>query len=882
MNGVVKRDFVRRLSRNLTNMELGLSNAEEYAYYDAASYDHYDDDYDEGPPSYADRAEKRKRGGKPANYDCIRQRNRALGVVRDTNGRIETTTTTIGTNGTTPPMLQGKPKRRKAAPSLGRTAIPSCLDTEPHRIESPYFPRGQRAMCRHGSKCFRRDPNHWQQFYHPASRREEKYDDDDDDDDVIFLFEKQARRRPRSNRSLGKEAATQYPATGMLDSTTTSISDWRKGPGDDDDEDGGGGGGAWSAVGVGLGQSSFEVKQLRDQADDIPREDGTMYDDDPNPFSAKWQDLEFNKQKILENNPDYQFITLLSGFTNTPVVRLYDEARLEDIVVRRLDVQRQMRRIRDLEEMRLKRVPQLEQEAARLQSTLERAEGSLRLLERNRDSIRAAKRIMRRAREAREIITEADESEATLRTAKQLVMGFTKHAGDAAWIDKITDPSFLNKVFQQIQRCARFLIPLGQFRTEAIVRPGTPRTKIDVVETVQETIMSDPSVSDMAVARTAFVCMAYLVALILDSREFQEGEEDSPRFRSSVEPTAAPGASRPPMTAMELWKSIVLGRTDRSTGVLLVADPKPPPDLAQPGAEDLRTVMEDLRSIWIYWSPLPSAAKRSRVSGQQANLDTLNLMNQVFHQMLEDFGARARRASEDLIEIQEGIRDTASAIEDLTRRRDPLPTTLSAWEDALRTWVEGVEAGAQLSETQRRVMFERLQKLTTTLREMEIITPPRVKYQRRREWALRPEHSGRVPLDSTVVSGIQAAVDTMTDVGRVLHGARSDHMRNVLTAGVDNLQRDRLSRGAFAKLVASRMAMQQEMFPTRWTRKEHLHRIRLQTASALRSLTNLRWTGSKFVDRTRDTLALERALMTRIFSRWPPAWRQPDVQGNLM
>ena len=869
MNGVVKRDFVRRLSRNLTNMELGLSDAEEYAYYDAASYDHHR--RDEGPPSYADRAEKRKRRGEPANYDCIRQRNRALGVVRDTNGRTETTTTTIGTNGTTPPVPQGKPKRRKAAPSLGRTVIPSRLDTEPHCIESPYFSRGQRPVCRRGSKCFRREPNHCQRFYHPASRREEKYDDgdddDDDDDDVIFLFEKQARRRPGSNRSLGKEAATQYPATGMLDSTT-SISDWRKGPGDDDDEDdgGGGGGGAWSAVGVGLGQSSFEVKQLRDQADDIPREDGTMYDEDPNPFSAEWQDREFNKQKILEKDPDYQFITLLSGFTNTPVVRLYDEARLEDIVVRRLDVQRQMGRIRALEEMRLRRVPQLEQEAARLQSTLERAEGSLRLLERNRDSIRAAKRIMRRAREAREIITEADESEATLRTAKQLVMGFTEHAGDAAWIGKITDPRFLIKAFPQIQRCARFLIPLGKFRTEAIVRTGAPRTKIDVVETMQETIIGDLSVSDMAVARSAFVCMAYLVALILDSQEFQE---DPPPFRST-EPTAVPGGGGR-LTAMELWESIVLRRTDQNTGVLLVVDPNPPPDLAQPDAEDLRAVMEDLRSIWIYWSPLPSAAERSRVSGHKADSDTLDLMNQVFRRMLEEFQGRARQASEDLIEIQEGIRDTASAIEDLTRARDPLPTTLSAWEDALRTWVEGVEAGARLSETQRRVMFERLQKLTTTLREMEIITPPRVKYQRRREWALRPEHSGRVPLDSTVVSGIQAAVDTMTDVGRVLHGARSDHMRNVLTAGVDNLQRDRLSRGAFAKLVASRMAMQQEMFPTRWTRKEHLHRIRLQTASALRSLTNLRWTGSKFVDRTRDTLALERALMTRIFSRWPPA-----------
>ena len=135
------------------------------------------------------------------------------------------------------------------------------------------------------------------------------------------------------------------------------------------------------------------------------------------------------------------------------------------------------------------------------------------------------------------------------------------------------------------------------------------------------------------------------------------------------------------------------------------------------------------------------------------------------------------------------------------------------------------------------------------LKDMETIQPPRIKYQQRKGWALSPQHSGHVPLDAKVVAAIEAAIDVMRDVKNELSGARADSIRNVLQAGANVLQHSPLSRAAFAKLVASRMGMQEEYFPSAWTRKEQMGRIRIQAASALRSLSNLRWNGNTLVDR---------------------------------
>ncbi len=101
----------------------------------------------------------------------------------------------------------------------------------------------------------------------------------------------------------------------------------------------------WTSIGVKAGETSFEVEELREREKRrrILPEDGTWVEEDaPDPsdvFGPEWREEELSRQKILEDDPDYQFLTLVAGASNTQVELLYDEDSLGEAMRRRLGEQ---------------------------------------------------------------------------------------------------------------------------------------------------------------------------------------------------------------------------------------------------------------------------------------------------------------------------------------------------------------------------------------------------------------------------------------------------------------------------------------------------------------------------------------------------------------
>lgn len=101
----------------------------------------------------------------------------------------------------------------------------------------------------------------------------------------------------------------------------------------------------WTNIGVKAGETSFEVEKLRklEKRRRILPEDGTWVEEDaPEPsdvFGREWREEELSRQKILEDNPDYMFLTLVAGASNTQVELLYDEDSLGEAMRRRLGEQ---------------------------------------------------------------------------------------------------------------------------------------------------------------------------------------------------------------------------------------------------------------------------------------------------------------------------------------------------------------------------------------------------------------------------------------------------------------------------------------------------------------------------------------------------------------
>ena len=114
-----------------------------------------------------------------------------------------------------------------------------------------------------------------------------------------------------------------------------------------------------ATIGLDLGQSSFEVKgiaDLREKEDGIPREDGFLKDDDPeDPYGEEWQTREFKRQRLLEKDPNYKFIYLLAGNVSSSVTKLYDEDQLENMILRRMNIRRQMQRMHQIDASRVQK-----------------------------------------------------------------------------------------------------------------------------------------------------------------------------------------------------------------------------------------------------------------------------------------------------------------------------------------------------------------------------------------------------------------------------------------------------------------------------------------------------------------------------------------------
>ncbi len=102
-------------------------------------------------------------------------------------------------------------------------------------------------------------------------------------------------------------------------------------------------------ISIKRGEFQFEVKNLRNRTKEkgIQREDGLPYDplaeDEGGFFEDKWREEQYERQKILQRDPNYKFIQLIAGFSNADVEVLYEEQDLISIFRRERAISQQQK-----------------------------------------------------------------------------------------------------------------------------------------------------------------------------------------------------------------------------------------------------------------------------------------------------------------------------------------------------------------------------------------------------------------------------------------------------------------------------------------------------------------------------------------------------------
>ena len=89
-------------------------------------------------------------------------------------------------------------------------------------------------------------------------------------------------------------------------------------------------------IGVKRGQKSFRIRELEEEEtlpQRIPREDGRLWSPEEigegGYFEEDWRNEEELRKKIIEKDPNYQFLVLVAGATNAKVEQLYEEVGIE-------------------------------------------------------------------------------------------------------------------------------------------------------------------------------------------------------------------------------------------------------------------------------------------------------------------------------------------------------------------------------------------------------------------------------------------------------------------------------------------------------------------------------------------------------------------------
>ena len=769
MNGLVRKEYIQRLSRNLSNQELGLRQDEEYS---SSSY---------GGGGGGSSTQRDRDALVQTKYR--KKYNQTLKAVQKSTS--STTTEDVYTM-----------KRRKFAPSLQRQK------NNKFRVVSPYFP----------------------------------IEEEEEEEEEEMNSSYSTTINSNNKRSLGRKAASRYPRYGLLDLCSSST----------------------TTIGLDLGQNSFEVKgitDLREKEKGIPREDGFLKDDDPeDPYGEEWQTREFTRQKLLEKDPNYRFIVSLSGnVSSSSVTKLYDEDQLENMILRRMNIRRQMQRMHQIDTSRVQKGLA---ELKRLELALENIDAVMNVVDGNQVVILRAKNTLDLIFQSQVEISTAMQSISTLNTARGLLFEVQKFLKHDDWMNKLDKLEIGNATTMiKIQRCTDFLFGITKDTS------GEIEASIQVASSAGIGMKGDTRKA--FALRALFICLSYFVASILKRLELRlrENRGDFKAIKSLGEGRTSSSSTVPSsgkQTVMKRWVDLM----NTNDGILSY----PKPTWYLESGDDYSDQLGSLRNIWImYWDPEKVKEEGApKVTGMTDEIR--KQIGDEFLLWLNELQAKIDGSLQAQVLEQEAARGIARRIQD-----DRFPKhdrSLNDWENDLREWVEAMERASELSRHQRRNLRNKIQAAREAMEDMEILQPARVKYKHRKGWALSPEHSGHVPLAATVVAGIEAAIDVMRDVKNELTGTRADHILNVLQAGADQLQKSSLSRAAFAKLVASRMALQEEYFSSTWTRKEQMGRIRMLAASALLSLSNLRWTGSKIVDRRASASFINRILGQPTTSIW--------------
>lgn len=102
-------------------------------------------------------------------------------------------------------------------------------------------------------------------------------------------------------------------------------------------------------IGVKRGESSFEVDDLKRKRrlEKVPREDGREWPKDfegeGGYYEEPWRDEAEENRRILEKDPNYQFLILVAGASNVVVEQLYEEGDIQAVFRRGQALLRQQR-----------------------------------------------------------------------------------------------------------------------------------------------------------------------------------------------------------------------------------------------------------------------------------------------------------------------------------------------------------------------------------------------------------------------------------------------------------------------------------------------------------------------------------------------------------
>lgn len=539
-------------------------------------------------------------------------------------------------------------------------------------------------------------------------------------------------------------------------------------------------------IGLERGASSFKVPPLYERRKGrLPREDGKEWPEDMEEgdeggyFEAEWRTEEEFRREALEKNPDYQFLRLVAGASNTVVEQLYEEG----------DISAAFRRERALIIQQRTAIEQVRTSIKELEEDIKLLDSDILFLS-QRNKVLLADRLTLDSlinRLSLSVVNYESEKEDNLHLTRQ-----------ESILERYTEVSVLSSdafkdLTKEILAEAEYL--LAQSDREGIEIKKEEKRLVNLLRQKRDEVIEDPmKLKDLI--KQVLVFWFY----ISDPEKYQEwfssdSVERERLLNVYIEEILGSNLIGISNAAMAAEKTSVLRIFTESLpyffsrSILLIVP------------EDIGTVEKEgdvIKAI----DPFPFDEDRAqrlflKYGGllfrerRDPKVDITHFYTSVFKVEVDKVSRR--------------LKDEKFRKEFHGFYFGPFVVQLKIHREGLKSEINEIEERLEELETSRDNERDRLSGLRAGTISFRDVEQP---YRHRREWVEDPKQSGIVKIKPIVVNGIDAAfglIQTYTEYGSFID--------------IESLQYGKLIQGDFARLVAAQIGKSSLIFPKQYLQK---------------------------------------------------------------